>query len=352
LKIFVCEFITGGGLYREVLPASLACEGKLMRDALLKDLSEIAHVQVSTTYDNRLATPNNAYKAMAISQADDVWQSWHQCISESDAVWIIAPETGGILAKLTEMAEQQHKKLLGCGLDSIKVAASKYASYQAFTAANIPAIPTYRFSEFKDQPQTHCDGWVVKLDDGAGCEDSAYFKDRLKLIAWIETGKRTHSHIIQPYQEGTAASISILCKDGKAWLLSCNSQKINLDTQEDAAPFNYAGSSINGMAKHWQAFDVIAQQVAAALPTLAGYVGIDLIVDTSGKHTEDPAIYVLEINPRLTTSYVGLREATGVNTAGLILQLFSADLDYNQSFTQPFSLPTISRTIVDISLHA
>ncbi|HEY0267853.1 MAG TPA: ATP-grasp domain-containing protein [Methyloradius sp.] len=352
MKIFLCEFITGGGLYREALPASLAREGELMRDTLLEDLAEIAYVQVLTTYDARLAMPNNAYKAMAISQADDVWQSWHQCIAESDAVWIIAPETDGILAKLTEMVEQQHKKLLGCGLDSIKVAASKYASYLAFIAADIPAIPTYRFSDFKDQPLTHCDGWVAKLDDGAGCEDSAYFKASLKLMDWIETGKRAQSHIVQPYQEGTAASISMLCKDGKAWLLSCNSQKIDLETQEDAAPFNYAGSTINGMAKYWQAFDIVSKQVATALPALAGYVGIDLIVDASGKHAEDPAIYVLEINPRLTTSYVGLREATGVNIAGLILQLFSADLDYNQSFTQPFSLPAISRNIVDISLHA
>ncbi|HSH97280.1 MAG: ATP-grasp domain-containing protein [Methylophilaceae bacterium] len=351
MKIFVCEFITGGGLYREALPASLALEGELMRDALLGDLGEIAHVQVLTTYDARLAIPSKAYKAMAISQTDDVWQTWYDCIVESDAVWIIAPETNGILTKLTEMVEQQHKKLLGCGLDSIKVAARKYATYQAFTAANIPTIPTYKFSEFKDQPLSQCDGWVAKLDDGAGCEDSAYFKDGLKLIDWIETGKRTHSHIVQPYQTGTAASISMLCNDGKAWLLSCNSQKIDLDTKDDAAPFSYAGSTINGMAKYWQAFDAIAQQVAAALPTLAGYVGIDLIVTMSGKDTKDPAIYVLEINPRLTTSYVGLREATGTNPAALILQLFGADLDYNQSFTQPFSLPAISRNIVDISLH-
>src|SRR5450830_1825456 len=123
-----------------------------MRDALLHDLSEINHVQVLTTYDARLIMPNKAQKAIAISLTDDVWQSWYQCIAESDAVWIIAPETNGILTKLIEMVEQQHKKLLGCGLDSIKVATSKYASYQAFVAADIPAIPTYRFPEFKNLP--------------------------------------------------------------------------------------------------------------------------------------------------------------------------------------------------------
>jgi predicted ATP-grasp superfamily ATP-dependent carboligase len=35
---------------------------------------------------------------------------------------------------------------------------------------------------------------------------------------------------------------------------------------------------------------------------------------------------VLEVNPRLTTSYVGLRRAIGVNPAGLVLRLLQQDL--------------------------
>ncbi|HEU5303158.1 MAG TPA: ATP-grasp domain-containing protein, partial [Gemmatimonadales bacterium] len=45
-----------------------------------------------------------------------------------------------------------------------------------------------------------------------------------------------------------------------------------------------------------------------------GYVGVDLILTRHG-----PA--VLEINPRLTTSYCGLRQAVGVNTAAVVLSL-------------------------------
>jgi predicted ATP-grasp superfamily ATP-dependent carboligase len=351
LKVFVCEFITCGGLYREELPESLALEGALMRDALLEDLSEIPHVQVLTTYDARLAAPINTHKLKEISKLADIWQVWHECIAESDAVWLIAPEMNGILAKLTEMVELQQKKLLGCASDSIRVATSKYSSYLVLRAANILTIPTYLFSEFKDQPLNAREGWVAKLNDGAGCEDSAYFKDILKLIDWIQIGKRAYSHIVQPYQKGDAASISIICKDGRAWLLSCNRQKIDLVTNIEPEGFLYHGSIINGMARYWNAFGVIAQQIAAALPTLAGYVGIDVIVDTGDEHTKDPAIYVVEINPRLTTSYVGLGKATGVNPAALILELLDADLDYNQSSNKPFSLPPISRNLVDISLN-
>ncbi len=53
----------------------------------------------------------------------------------------------------------------------------------------------------------------------------------------------------------------------------------------------YTGSVSNGMAEYWEDFEVIARKIAAAIPGLAGYVGVDLIV-------EGEQIYVLEINPR------------------------------------------------------
>jgi predicted ATP-grasp superfamily ATP-dependent carboligase len=48
---------------------------------------------------------------------------------------------------------------------------------------------------------------------------------------------------------------------------------------------------------------------------LWGYAGIDLILTAGGP-------VILEINPRLTTSYVGLRQATGENPATLMLDLY------------------------------
>ncbi|MEK7799030.1 MAG: ATP-grasp domain-containing protein, partial [Acidobacteriota bacterium] len=43
-----------------------------------------------------------------------------------------------------------------------------------------------------------------------------------------------------------------------------------------------------------------------------GYVGVDLVLGDSGAT-------VIEINPRLTTSYVGLRLSVAENIAGLII---------------------------------
>ncbi|MFA6179570.1 MAG: ATP-grasp domain-containing protein [Candidatus Methylopumilus sp.] len=332
MKIFVCEFITGGGLYRESIPASLAQEGMMMRDALLSDLSTLADVELTSTYDMRITPPLRANQAIPVQVQDDVWQVWAECIAQADAVWLIAPETGGLLTRLTVLVNHYNKLLLGCTLAAVEIASSKSLTSQALTRAGVATIPVYHFVDWLREAPQATNGWVAKMNDGAGCEDSGYFDKADTMVEWMQT--RQSSHVIQAYQRGTPASISMLCKQGDAWLLSCNQQKIEIVDGK----FCYSGSIINGMAEHWQAFECIAKQVAQALPGLAGYVGIDVIVSA------DSTIHVLEINPRLTTSYVGLHSSINCNPAQLVLDM----LLYNDVFV----MPAITRQKVEVTLHA
>lgn len=304
-----------------------------MRDALLRDLGALQDAKVTITYDTRLPAPTCVRQAIPVSMQDDVWQIWSQCIADADAVWPIAPETGGVLLRLTELVNSSHKILLGCGAEGVKLASSKLATYLALQAADVSTVATYMLENWPKNQMTH---WVAKPDDGAGCEDSAYFATSHALANWIAQGREA-SHVIQPFKSGIPASISMLCKQGQAWLLSCNQQKITLDS----GAFIYHGSVLNGMAEHWSAFEILAQQVACAIPSLAGYVGVDILVDAN-------QISVLEVNPRLTTSYAGLHEAIGCNPARLVL-----DLLYNHDF-QPaaFTMPKkISRNVAEVTLN-
>ena len=61
-------------------------------------------------------------------------------------------------------------------------------------------------------------------------------------------------------------------------------------------------------------YEGLVVSVAQAFPELWGYVGIDLI-ETPEK------VFVLEINPRLTTSFAGIFDALGINVAENVLQL-------------------------------
>ena len=50
-----------------------------------------------------------------------------------------------------------------------------------------------------------------------------------------------------------------------------------------------------------------------SFPGLRGYIGIDIIIQ-KGK------IFVVEINPRITTSFIGMYETIGVNIVDLIIK--------------------------------
>ena len=312
-KIFVCEFITGGGLNAQPLPDSLAKEGALMRDALLYDLSSLPY-QISTTVDARLSTPKYCDACISVGAGDDIWQLWKTQMQSVDAVWIIAPETGGVLHYFTQIATLQSKLVLGCGLASVETSSDKLATYLALKQANILTVPTYTHQNWPKGEGA----WLAKPNDGAGCEDTVCFNDAGDLMHWLVQHDKLLTHIIQPNKTGVPASISCVMHRGKAQLLSCNTQLIEINNHT----LSYKGSIINGIKLHWQAFELLANEIANAMPSLAGYVGIDVIVN-------DHSVYALEINPRLTTSYVGLREAAGANPAELIINtLTQADYQW------------------------
>ena len=58
---------------------------------------------------------------------------------------------------------------------------------------------------------------------------------------------------------------------------------------------------------------LLLNKIKSILPNLYGYVGIDVII-TNRK------MYIVEINPRLTTSYIGLNKTLDISLANLIIE--------------------------------
>ena len=298
-----------------------------MRDAALRDFSQIAEIETVVTCDARLDAPTKAHLVHVVGVEQDIWALWEQCIASVDAVLLIAPETNGSLKRLTMLAEKLSKLVLGSSSSAVKLAGNKWLSYEVFIAHDIPTLNTYLASAL---PTTLDGAHVAKPLDGAGCDDMAYIEDESALRIWLKD--RLVTHIVQPYQVGETASFSMFCQHGQAYLLSCNRQDIRLQGQH----FSYHGGEINGLSQYAQNFNVLAQKIAHAIPGLAGYVGVDLIV-------HEDSFFVLEVNPRLTTSYVALHQACGCNPAQLLLDLF-----YNEAFT----MPAIAHHKVEISINA
>ena len=78
----------------------------------------------------------------------------------------------------------------------------------------------------------------------------------------------------------------MLCRDGEARLMSCNLQ--NVDIQDGR--FHLRGCVVNGLEDAHGEYERLAGKIAAALPDLWGFVGVDLIETSDGPQ-------VLEINP-------------------------------------------------------
>jgi tyramine---L-glutamate ligase len=332
MRIFVCEYVTGGGFHSMPLPPSLRREGAMMVRALLYDLAGVGGMTLTASRDPRIPadelTPEGATVNWLVpATVDDVWPVWRRCVVEADAIWPIAPETGGQLERLVEMVVAQGKIPLCSTIEAIHITSSKRMTAHQLAANGIAVVPTHQAEE----PFPHSrSGWVAKPDDGAGAKDTCWFGDPDRMERWLDQGRRRRTHVVQPYVRGDAASLSALARHGVARVLSCNHQTVSI---EDGY-FRYHGGIVGGLQSRRRAFAPVAAGIAKAIPGLWGYIGVDLIDSPEGP-------LVLEVNPRLTTSYVGLAAASGVNPAGMVLALLA----------EGSGLPAVPESIAPVTIE-
>lgn len=330
MNIFAYEHITGGGMLGGSLPASLALEGRMMRDALVRDLVRVPGVQVMTLYDHRVAPPVAATQSEIVRDPPRWRAAKRALIESSDAVWPIAPETGGELERLSQSVLDAGQRLLGSAPETIRIAASKRETHRLFTQNGIPSVPTFR----PDEPHSSFGGpWVAKPDDGCGCEHTRLFAQADHARRWIASRPDAARFVVQPYVGGEPLSLCALARDGIGWLLCVNRQRVHV---RDGV-FTYTGTQVNALPDEDGAFAALVVRVARAMPGLAGYFGIDLILSEDGPR-------VVDVNPRLTTSWVGLRTALGVNPAKLVLDLLGDE--------GAFEMPVRGNSSIDVELPA
>ena len=305
MRIFVIEYITGGGLVNERLASELLGEAETMVSALLADLSDTPDVQLLVSRDPRLPPPLVPCEIFTPRLGDDVWKVWRLGMERCDAVWPVMPESGGLLERISRLTLEAGCRLIGSGPDAVRIAASKLQTSAWLRRQGIAVVPSYAVAEPVAEPAAR---WVSKPDDGVGCEGIRIF-DTLGALAAALGSEASENYVVQPYTEGTPASLSLLCQAGEARLLSCNLQQV----AEVDGRFHLRGVRVNGIGQRGGLAE-LGRAIAQAIPDLWGYVGVDLICTERGPR-------VLEINPRLTVSYAGLRAALKLNPAGLVLRL-------------------------------
>ncbi|MGR8979758.1 MAG: ATP-grasp domain-containing protein [Gammaproteobacteria bacterium] len=324
MKILVFEYITGGGFNKQALPESLADEGLLMLRALLEGLTVISDIDVTVMLDWRIADAIewSGVNTAVVESEHDCHDRFAQLAEIVDAVWPVAPEFNQILLTLCRSVEKLGKILLASDSNAVALASDKYETFHCMSRYRIPAVATRLFDDCRIYPG-EC---VIKPLDGAGCADS-YLIMGPEDFAW--NSKQWHglnSHIIQPHLKGDKTSLSCLFKEGRAWLLSVNLQKFNIVNNQ----YRLSEIIVN-YSSELSSYQSLADGIAIAVPGLWGYAGIDLI------ETPDQRL-VLEINPRLTTSFAGIGAALGINTADLVLQLLQGEPVFDRTAGRPVAV--------------
>ena len=100
--------------------------------------------------------------------------------------------------------------------------------------------------------------------------------------------------IRQTFVPGMAASVAFLIGPGRCVPLAPAAQHLS-----DDGRFRYLGGSVPLTAELSERAIRAGRRAVEAIGGLRGYVGVDVVLGDTDQ--------VIEINPRLTTSYVGLR---------------------------------------------
>ena len=295
-----------------------------MLRAVLEDCCQLPGLVVRYAWGDRSpppATPPNA-SPVSLTSDRDSGGDFEKWVRQTDAALLIAPELDDRLGTLTARAEACGASLLGPSAATIRAAADKLELPVRLAACGVPALPAVRLdgggawvthfptADFPTRPVET--GWVAKPRYGAGATAVEFVTDP-------SLAPRPHHRelIVTPYVEGKAVSVAVLVGPQQALPLAPCTQQIRGGTPQ-RPEFSYHGGRLPLPAADVERAQDLALRAVASFPQLRGFVGVDLILAT--RSADD---VVVEINPRLTSSYLGLRAFTSANLSGLWLDIMA-----------------------------
>jgi tyramine---L-glutamate ligase len=299
MHVFIYEYLTARGLGRAAGSPdhSMYLEGRAMRDAVVEDFKGIPEIDV-------FAFPDEA--------APVTQEYFTEMCRASEWTLVIAPAFDDCLARYAESVERAGGRLLGPSLDAIRLTSDKLSLSSHWRQHDIPTPAT------TEREPTACEAFPVvwKPRDGAGSTMTFLLtsaRDVVRAQAVVAADDYLGPMILQEFIPGHAASIAFLCgPTGNVPLLPA-SQLIS-----DDGRFAYLGGEVPLPRDLANRALRLGQRAVDCVAGLMGYIGVDLVLGQAENGMQD---YAIEINPRLTTSYVGLRELAEFNMAEAMLQV-------------------------------
>ncbi|MFV1966274.1 MAG: ATP-grasp domain-containing protein [Pirellulaceae bacterium] len=311
MHVFLYEFFSGGGVWSLEQPvgpvASLLREGAAMTAALAEDLLRVPGVRVIILRDTRLSKwspPGCQVRNIADAVAE--LRQFTRLAAQSDWTIVIAPELEGALLTRCRQAEAAGGRLLGPGSETVALASDKQRTAAFLAKAGIPTPPRLPWPAEEPSPGGLAFPAVLKPRMGAGSLGVRLIQNAGELPSSLDG----NAWRLERWCSGRAASVSWIAGGSAMMLLEPCFQRISEDGQ-----FRYLGGAAPLPEPLRARARELAERVANCLPPTRGYLGMDVVL-SDDKPDGD---VVIEINPRLTTSYLGLRKIAQVNLAEAML---------------------------------
>jgi predicted ATP-grasp superfamily ATP-dependent carboligase len=300
MRLFVYELVCAGGL--GAAPPSLQREAAVMLYATVEDFQQIPGVEVWTLLPPywKPATGHVCHRAPPAAEA----RRFRELAARADVTLVIAPEFDDLLEERSRTVLDVGGRLLGSLPEGIRLAADKWELARHWQQHGVPTPPTERLPSTLPSPA------VCKPRHGAGSQATFLVRRDEDWPVVLRSAREewpAGELIAQPYVAGLAASVALLIGPGQCVTLCPAAQSLS-----DDGRFRYQGGTLPLLPALAERACRLARAAVAPVPGLQGYVGVDLILGAAANGSEDVAI---EINPRLTTSYIGLQKLCRDNLA-------------------------------------
>ncbi len=288
MKIMVAEYAVGAGV-----PAFMS-EGRAMLGTLVRSFTSCGHEVLYPTSGMILDTGT----AVAAGEFEDALE---KISTECDAGLVIAPDE--ILGDLTQIVEDNTVNL-GCPPDAVRLCADKFRCTRALEKEKIPVPATIGSGRYSGD-------YVIKPRYGCASEGVRKSKSGELEDGFIATG----------YIKGEHLSASIITGRTQL-LLTVNKQLIEINDE-----ICYKGGIV---PYHFDRNEEIIETAKKTLRILGcrGYAGVDMVLG------DRP--YVVDINPRPTTSIIGICRVMSDEIGDLILKASFGDLPGSVEVTGSF----------------
>ncbi len=245
-----------------------------------------------------------------ISSAAEEQQTLHRLAAEADWTLLIAPEFQRHLLTRCRTIEAAGGRLLGPSPECVALATDKHALCEHLARHGVNVPRGVALDPFDPLPSDFPYPAVLKPRDGAGSLGVE------RVECWSVARRNGPSPArLEAFCHGQPASVAVLCGPEHSVALPPCFQSLGGESG-----FSYLGGSLPIPDELAARAADLARRAVASLARPLGYLGVDLVL---GDQSSGAADVVIEINPRLTTSYIGLRGLFAGNLAAAMLAIAS-----------------------------